>query len=151
MKAAVSRSFGPPDVVTVADVPRPEPRDDEIRVEVAVRNPVFPRRQRYVSISRPRAAGRLDGEILSVDDNRLRARFAGRFELLCARCLEPVNEDLSGDFDLIFGAAHFNMKIVDLPVRYGERVYGDTNIQRWSHGWLLLKMVWFAYRKLKAV
>ncbi|HEY0999954.1 MAG TPA: alcohol dehydrogenase catalytic domain-containing protein, partial [Streptosporangiaceae bacterium] len=34
MKAAVSRSFGPPDVVTVADVPRPEPRDDEILVRV---------------------------------------------------------------------------------------------------------------------
>jgi NADPH:quinone reductase-like Zn-dependent oxidoreductase len=36
MKAAVSRSFGPPDVVTVADVPRPEPRDDEILVRVRV-------------------------------------------------------------------------------------------------------------------
>src|SRR4029079_8249490 len=34
VKAAVSRSFGPPDVVTVADVPRPEPRDDEILVRV---------------------------------------------------------------------------------------------------------------------
>ena len=52
--------------------------------------------------------------------------------------------DPFGDFDLIFGAAHFNMKIVDLPVRYGERVYGETNIQRWSHGWLLLKMVVYA-------
>src|SRR6201995_1733618 len=37
-----------------------------------------------------------------VGDIRLRARFAGKFELLCARCLEPVNEDLNGDFDLIF-------------------------------------------------
>jgi uncharacterized protein len=37
-----------------------------------------------------------------VDDIRLRAEFAGKFELLCARCLEPVNEQLKGDFDLIF-------------------------------------------------
>jgi ubiquinone/menaquinone biosynthesis C-methylase UbiE len=59
--------------------------------------------------------------------------------------------DPFGDFDLIFGAAHFNMKIVDLPVRYGERVYGDTNIQRWSHGWLLLKMVVYATRRIKLV
>ncbi len=59
--------------------------------------------------------------------------------------------DPFGDFDLIFGAAHFNMKVVDLPVRYGERVYGDTNIQRWSHGWLLLKMVVYAMWRLKFV
>ncbi len=37
-----------------------------------------------------------------VDDIRLRARFAGNFELLCARCLEPVQEELKGEFDLIF-------------------------------------------------
>jgi hypothetical protein len=43
------------------------------------------------------------------------------------------------------------MKIVDLPVRYGERVYGDTNIQRWRHGWLLLKMVVYAMGRLKFV
>lgn len=59
--------------------------------------------------------------------------------------------DPFGDFDLIFGAAHFNLRIVDLPVRYGERVYGDTNIQRWSHGWLLLKMVVHAMWRLKFV
>jgi NADPH:quinone reductase-like Zn-dependent oxidoreductase len=34
VKAAVARRYGPPDVVTVADVPRPEPRDDEILVRV---------------------------------------------------------------------------------------------------------------------
>jgi glycosyltransferase involved in cell wall biosynthesis len=59
--------------------------------------------------------------------------------------------DPFGDFDLIFGAAHFSMKIVDLPVRYGERVYGETNIERWSHGWLLLKMVVYAMWRLKFV
>jgi SAM-dependent methyltransferase len=59
--------------------------------------------------------------------------------------------DPFGDFDLLFGAAHLNMKIVDVPVRYRDRTYGSTNIHRWSHGWLLLRMVLFAARKLKFV
>ncbi len=57
--------------------------------------------------------------------------------------------DPFGDFDLIFGAAKLNLKIVDLPIRYRERTYGETNISRWKHGWLLLKMTAFAARKLK--
>jgi SAM-dependent methyltransferase len=59
--------------------------------------------------------------------------------------------DPFGDFDLLFGAARLNMKIVDIPVRYRDRTYGSTNIHRWSHGWLLLRMVVFAARKLKFV
>jgi SAM-dependent methyltransferase len=57
--------------------------------------------------------------------------------------------DPFGDFDLIFGAAKLNLRIVDLAIRYRERTYGDTNIQRWSHGALLLKMVLLAMRKIK--
>lgn len=57
--------------------------------------------------------------------------------------------DPFGDYDLLFGAARLNLKILDLPVRYGERTYGTTNIQRWKHGWLLLRMVAFAARKIK--
>ena len=59
--------------------------------------------------------------------------------------------DPFGDFDLLFGAAKLNLKIADVPIRYKERTYGETNIQRWSHGWLLLRMVLFAARKLKFV
>jgi SAM-dependent methyltransferase len=59
--------------------------------------------------------------------------------------------DPFGDFDLIFGAAKLNLKIVEVPVRYGERLYGETQISRFSHGWLLLRMVLLAWRKLKAV
>jgi SAM-dependent methyltransferase len=61
------------------------------------------------------------------------------------------NFDPFGDFDMLFGAARLNMKIVDVPVRYRDRTYGSTNIHRWSHGWLLLRMVVFAARKLKFV
>ena len=59
--------------------------------------------------------------------------------------------DPFGDFDLLFGAAKLNLAIADVPIRYRERTYGTTNIQRWRHGWLLLQMVLFAARKLKFV
>ena len=59
--------------------------------------------------------------------------------------------DPFGDFDLLFGAAKLNLKIVEIPIRYGERMYGRTNIQRWKHGWLLLRMVLFASRRIKFV
>lgn len=59
--------------------------------------------------------------------------------------------DPFGDFDLIFGAARQNLKIIELPVRYRERVYGVTKIRRFTHGWLLLKMCWVAARKIKFV
>ncbi len=57
--------------------------------------------------------------------------------------------DPFGDFDLLFGAAKLGLKIVDLPIRYRSRTYGTTNIDRWRHGWLLLRMVAFAARRLK--
>ena len=57
--------------------------------------------------------------------------------------------DPFGDFDLLFGAAKLNQKIVDLPIRYRERQYGATNIHRWKHGWLLLRMVGFAAGRIK--
>ncbi|HLC03347.1 MAG TPA: glycosyltransferase [Anaerolineales bacterium] len=59
--------------------------------------------------------------------------------------------DPFGDFDLIFGAVKLNRKIMDMPVRYRERKYGTTNIQRWRHGWLLLKMLVIAARRIKFV
>lgn len=58
--------------------------------------------------------------------------------------------DPFGDFYLIFGAALLNLKVVEIPVRYLERRYGSTNISRFSHGLLLLKMTWLAFRKIKA-
>ena len=57
--------------------------------------------------------------------------------------------DPFGDFDLLFGAAKLNLKIAEMPIRYRSRVYGDTNIDRWRHGWILLKMVVFAARRIK--
>jgi len=59
--------------------------------------------------------------------------------------------DPFGDFDLLFGADKLNLQIVDVPIRYRERTYGTSNIRRWRHGWLLLRMVAFGARKLKFV
>jgi glycosyltransferase involved in cell wall biosynthesis len=57
--------------------------------------------------------------------------------------------DPFGDFDLLFGAAKSNLKIVDVPIRYRQRRYGNTNIDRWRHGVLLLKMAGFAAKKIR--
>lgn len=59
--------------------------------------------------------------------------------------------DPFGDFDLLFGAAKLNLKIMELPVRYRARRYGETNISRWRHGVILLRMVIFAARRIKFV
>jgi glycosyltransferase involved in cell wall biosynthesis/SAM-dependent methyltransferase len=59
------------------------------------------------------------------------------------------NLDPFGDFDLLFGATKQNLKIIEVPVRYHRRTYGDTKIERFRHGWLLLKMAFVGLRKLK--
>ena len=57
--------------------------------------------------------------------------------------------DPFGDFDLLFGASKLNLKLVDIPIRYAERTYGETNIARWKHGSILLRMMFFALRRIK--
>ena len=57
--------------------------------------------------------------------------------------------DPFGDFDLLLGAARLNLKIVDYPIRYQPRTYGETNISRWRHGLLLLRMTLFAFWKFR--
>jgi SAM-dependent methyltransferase len=59
--------------------------------------------------------------------------------------------DPFGDFDLIFGASKLNLKTAEVPIRYAARAYGETQISRFQHGWLLLRMVAFAFKKLKAL
>ena len=71
------------------------------------------------------------------------------YELVAANRGYFGDFDPFGDFDLLFGAARLSLKIVDMPVRYRQRTYGQTNIQRWKHGLLLLRMVAFAARRIK--
>lgn len=57
--------------------------------------------------------------------------------------------DPFGDFDLLYGAAKLNMKITEVIIRYKDREYGSTQISRFKHGWLLIKMSFFAAFKFK--
>jgi len=59
--------------------------------------------------------------------------------------------DPFGDFDLIFGAVKLNLKVLELPIRYKSRTYGSTQIQRFRHGILLIKMCGFAMKKIKFI
>lgn len=92
-----------------------------------------------------------------VAEHDIRARRAHRANMLlrsdCERLLVRIaalgDFDPFGDFNLLFGSALLNLRIRDLPVRYRDRSYGETNISRFSHGWLLLKMTWFGLWHLK--
>jgi SAM-dependent methyltransferase len=75
--------------------------------------------------------------------------FRSQYELIAKNRAYFGDFDPFGDFDLLFGAAKLNLRMIDLPIRYRARTYGETNISRWKHGWLLLRMVSFAARRLK--
>jgi hypothetical protein len=71
------------------------------------------------------------------------------YDLIAANRAYFGEFDPFGDFDLLFGAARLNLRILDLPIRYQDRTYGTTNINRFSHGWLLLRMLAIAALRLK--
>jgi SAM-dependent methyltransferase len=80
-----------------------------------------------------------------------KALYRADYERIAANRSYFGDFDPFGDFDLLFGASRLNLRIVDLAVRYHEREYGSTNISRFRHGWLLLRMSAFAARKLKFI
>ena len=59
--------------------------------------------------------------------------------------------DPFGDFDLLFGASRLGLRIRDVPIHYKERVYGSSNISRFRHGLLLIRMTVFAAKRLKFI
>ena len=61
------------------------------------------------------------------------------------------NFDPFGDFFIIFGASRLCLKITEVPIRYRARAYGETQISRFSHGILLIRMLAFAFLRLKAI
>ena len=76
--------------------------------------------------------------------------WAADWEDILASREELAADDPFGDFDLLFGAAKQGLKIRDLPVHYGQRTYGQTNISRFRHGWQLLRMCWVAFLRFAA-
>ena len=75
--------------------------------------------------------------------------FRSQYELIAKNRSYFGDFDPFGDFDLLFGAAKLNLRMIDLPIRYRARTYGETNISRWKHGFLLLRMTIFAAKRLK--
>lgn len=73
------------------------------------------------------------------------------YDLIAANRSYFGDFDPFGDFDLIFGAAKLNLKIMEVPIHYLARTYGSTNISRFKHGWLLFRMSVFAMRKMKFI
>ena len=59
--------------------------------------------------------------------------------------------DLFGDYNLLFGASKLNLKLAKVPIHYATRNHGITQISRFRDGWLLIRMIGFAWRKLKAI
>jgi SAM-dependent methyltransferase len=57
-------------------------------------------------------------------------------------------EDPYGDFEILLGAALLGLKILNLPVRYGARDYGEPNIQRMTEGPLLLRLALGGFRRI---
>ncbi len=66
------------------------------------------------------------------------------------RRIAPFGDfDPFGDFNLLFGSSLLDLRIRDVPVRYKDRTYGETNISRFRHGALLFRMTWFGLWKLR--
>jgi len=71
------------------------------------------------------------------------------YEKAMRRVQEMGDFDPFGDFNLLFGSARIDLRIRDVPVRYRDRTYGDTNISRFKHGLILFKMTWFGLWNLR--
>jgi len=57
--------------------------------------------------------------------------------------------DPFGDFELLFPMAVLGLGSIDIPVRYKARTYGETNISRFRHGLVLLKMTLVGFFRIK--
>jgi len=61
------------------------------------------------------------------------------------------NFDPFGDFQLIFGASKLSLRTLEIPIRYASRTYGETQISRFRHGFMLIRMVLFGFIRIKAL
>jgi glycosyltransferase involved in cell wall biosynthesis len=103
------------------------------------------------------AANKLFGSAFSfVLDQRIKDTLCGTkvlkrvdYERIAANRHVFGGLDPFGDFDLLFGAARLGLKLVEMPVRYYARTYGETQIQRFRHGALLAGMLAKGIRHFK--
>lgn len=73
---------------------------------------------------------------------------ASDYERIASRRGEFGIADPFGDFELLLGAALLGLKIANVPVRYRARIYGDTNIRRFHHGWMLMRLALAGYERI---
>jgi uncharacterized protein len=59
-----------------------------------------------------------------VADIRLRGQFQGKFEIPCARCVEPVEVPLGAEFDLIFRPAEADSEAPERSITAPETEIG---------------------------
>jgi len=64
------------------------------------------------------------------------------------RLVVPARNEISTP---VFGAAKLSLKVVEIPIRYARRSYGETQISRFRHGMMLIRMVFFAFLRIKAL
>ncbi|MBE2278822.1 MAG: DUF3078 domain-containing protein, partial [Ignavibacteriaceae bacterium] len=81
-------------------------------------------------------------------DKNITPKFNLKGRLQAFYAYAPVSKPVDFNFTLI-GAYKLNLKIIDLPVVYRERTYAETNISRFSHGFILFRMMLFAIAKIK--
>ncbi len=68
----------------------------------------------------------------------------------CMRWRDDFGDfDPFGDYELLFPASVLALGIIDIPIRYRDRTYGSTNISRFRHGLMLLKMTLIGLFRIK--
>ncbi|MBX3049468.1 MAG: glycosyltransferase [Anaerolineales bacterium] len=114
--------------------------------------PMEDRAMQFINLIGNRLFGKIFSWLISqpVKDTLCGTKVIWREDFALLRQVWPENSrDPFGDFDLLIGSAKLNLKIIDVPIRYRERTYGSTNINRWSHGLMLIRMLSWAASSLK--
>ena len=70
------------------------------------------------------------------------------YERIMSHRHEIAGDDPFGDFEFLLGASLLGLKILNLPIRYGARTYGETNIQRFSGGGKLVRFAAGGFRRI---
>lgn len=114
--------------------------------------PMEDRAMQFINLIGNRLFGKIFSWLISqpVKDTLCGTKVIWREDFALLRQVWPENSrDPFGDFDLLIGSAKLNLKIIDVPIRYRERTYGSTNINRWSHGLMLIRMLSWVASSLK--
>ncbi|MCW5876533.1 MAG: glycosyltransferase [Anaerolineales bacterium] len=114
--------------------------------------PMEDRAMQFINLIGNRVFGTIFSWLISqpVKDTLCGTKVIWREDFALLRQVWPEStRDPFGDFDLLIGSAKLNLKIIDVPIRYRERTYGSTNISRWSHGLMLVRMLFWVARQLK--